>query len=1032
MIARALFWMGLILAASAIAAPAQPFAQQDQDEQWSVSLNGEWKFKFGITEADFILPDYDDSSWSKIRVPGNWELAGFGQLHFGRPGVGVGLYRRSFAVPRQWANRRIILRFEGVSWGFEFWLNGQRAGSHEIPCCRSEFDVTSFLQHDGRNTLAVRVYRQYRGLELDTHDVWALSGIFRDVLLLSAPDPCIADATTTTEVTPDGARARVQLSVLVRRGADRGAVRGEISGTLHDSAGGTVASAAQSFALIRDDNARVALDAEVAAPKLWSAETPDLYEWRIALNLAGSTTHSVRRIVGIRRVSVENGVLRLNHRPIKIRGVNYDDIHPDVGRAMREEHYIRDVELMKRGNINAVRFSHAPPHPVFLDLCDRHGLYVIDAVPFGKGADLLRDPGFRDAVMARAEAIVERDKDHPSVIAWGVGDESPATPIVLATVERIRSLDPTRPRLLPGAGKSDGSYDANLSASADILAPHDPDALPAPGRKRWTLAEAAADARVTRPILVTAFNRALGTALEGLASRWELMQQHDRLAGGCIWHFQDRGLRRNLAGRAIHLSVDDRLALAESSPDVSVDVLLSMNDALDSRGAAGSDGLVYADRIPQDDYWLARKVFSPIVIPESSITTRSGRQTLSIPIQNRHDFTNLDQIRGEWRILQEGRVHSRAPLSVALPPRQQGTIRLSVDVPAELDRRDHLLLLSFIDNAGRPIYEHSIRLLPESQRVDFAVRLATAETLPVRSRRAGDMEEISVGNLEVMVHPRSNLTVRVGRMDLWFAGPLLRAGREPEMAEILQYRKAGLRYWENPLIERAIVRSQETEKTRDGGRRIRLMLEFHRSNEQQQGQRVQADVVCEVLPRGWLDVSYELRPIDAQDSFLDLGLGFLLPHSLTHLVWLGDGPYCSYPGQGEAAERGIHHICLMPDTETLGRFFSGNRSRVDLAAVTDAQGNGFGFLFEGSTIRLSQAPNGMVLSQSLRVAGKGGMPADMLTRFPLPASAVQSERGSMRIVPLEAGRWPRLFQEALGEAFSKPAWSEIAAAVGRK
>ena len=258
--------------------------------------------------------------------------------------------------------------------------------------------------------------------------------------------------------------------------------------------------------------------------------------------------HVFKRKVGFREVTIDADVLKVNHRPIKIRGVNHHDIHPDVGRAMRLEHYREDVELMKKGNINALRTSHYPPHPTLISLCDQYGLYVIDEVPFGRGEEHLKDESYLPDLLMRAESTVNRDKNHASVIVWSIGNENAITPNVIRTIQKVKELDPTRPTLLPGAGGG-GTYKVELPDCVDIMAPHYPYTHPVPERGRWGLSEAAAAADIDRPILCTEYNHSLGTAFEGLKDHWEMMEKYDRLAGGCIWHFQDQGIRRTIGKR---------------------------------------------------------------------------------------------------------------------------------------------------------------------------------------------------------------------------------------------------------------------------------------------------------------------------------------------------------------------------------------------------------------------------------------------------------------------------------------------------
>ena len=418
-------------------------------------------------------------------------MQGFEEPIYKEPREGQGLYRRKFAVPDAWRGRRLILRFDGVLFGYECWLNGARVRSFESGFNRCDFDVTSLVKLGAANTLAVRVYRRFKGWQFDTNDDWALSGIYRDVTLLSVPTP---------------------------------------------------------------------------------------------------------------------------H---KLRGVNHHDLHPAVGRAITAEHSTHDVELMKQGNLNAVRTSHYPPAPALLDICDRRGIYVIDEVPFGFGDKDLTDPTYQDILLRRAEATVARDKNHPCVLIWSIGNENPITPLVVATEKRVKALAPTRYRLLPGAQVTRGKRapaDADLTELAEktpfvfdlpegveILAPHYPYAAWVPGRSRTVnLTDLAGDPRIKSPLVITEYNHALGNAFEGLKERWEVIQRERRLSGAFIWHFHDQGLARKVPPGAypgLPRALDDAPTAIGA---INANVWLSETEVLDGVGDRGQDGIVDADRFLQD------------------------------------------------------------------------------------------------------------------------------------------------------------------------------------------------------------------------------------------------------------------------------------------------------------------------------------------------------------------------------------------------------------------------------------------------
>ncbi|GAI95484.1 unnamed protein product, partial [marine sediment metagenome] len=274
---------------------------------------------------------------------------------------------------------------------------------------RSEFDITDLVEREKSNVLAVRVYRRFKGWQFDTHDAWGISGIYRDVSLFAVGDMHIQDLTVITELKRDLSGASVQCKVTVARSSTM-ASDFTVSSTLIEP-GGCIVGRSKSTGNMRDKNKGViCVTLGVDNPLLWNAETPNLYDLQLDLRRGSDILHSVTRKIGIRQVNIDGDVFKLNFRPIKLRGVNHHDIHPDVGRALREEHYREDIELMKKANINAVRTSHYPPHPVFLDLCDRYGMYVICEVPFGFGDKNLKDQSYGDILLMRAEATVARDR----------------------------------------------------------------------------------------------------------------------------------------------------------------------------------------------------------------------------------------------------------------------------------------------------------------------------------------------------------------------------------------------------------------------------------------------------------------------------------------------------------------------------------------------------------------------------------------------------------------------------------------------
>ncbi|HWW76862.1 MAG TPA: glycoside hydrolase family 2 TIM barrel-domain containing protein, partial [Pyrinomonadaceae bacterium] len=501
-------------------------------EGFNASLNGEWLFKYtpaldAGTDEGFSAPAFDASAWKTIRVPSNWELQGFAEPHYALDlKDGLGLYRRTFRVPAAWlGGRRVCLRFEGVAFGFEAWVNGVKVGASTASAYNPHtFDITGALRPgaNAENVLAVRVTTKPLGYEFDVNDDWALSGIYRDVTLFSVPETYVQDIATRTTLAADGA-ADLHVAVVVNGPGVE--VRGRLL------APGVVT--VREFEL-RQVNGRYEAVVRVARPLLWTAETPSLYRLRLSLSARGRPLQTIEERIGLREISIVDGVLLINGRPVKLRGVDHHDLAPDTGRAITEDEMRRDLQLMKQANVNFVRTSHYPPNRRFVELCDELGFYVMDEVAIGFGEKHLEDPAYRENILARVEPTVTRDRDSPSVIVWSIGNENPINDAELEAGRRAKELDPSRPICYPKIGSYFAQNYRRIPEFVDIYAPHYP-----------TNAVLRDYARtLKRPTIFTEYAHALGLATDRIQEQWEIMQATPQFAGGAVWHFQDQGILR--------------------------------------------------------------------------------------------------------------------------------------------------------------------------------------------------------------------------------------------------------------------------------------------------------------------------------------------------------------------------------------------------------------------------------------------------------------------------------------------------------
>jgi len=423
-----------------------------------MSLNGRWKFHWIDKPADrpkdFYEPDYDVSSWDEIPVPSNWQMHGYGipiytnkkyPFPVNPPYIPhdynpVGSYRREFTVPAGWQGRQVFLHFDGVKSAFYIWVNGQKVGYSQDSMTPVEFNITKYIK-DGANTLAIEVYRWSDGSYLEDQDMWRLSGIYRNVYLFSTPKVHIADFFVRCDLDEKYEDGIVMIRPKLVSFTDEDLKDWTVRAQLYDLQNQPVFDKPLSkdvIAIIKEKypqrgNIKFALmEAKVTKPKKWSAETPNLYTLVLTLKDAeGNTVEAESCKVGIRSVEIKDGQLFINGQSIKLFGVNRHEHDPDHGRAIPISRMIEDIKLLKQNNINAVRTSHYPDDPHWYDLCDRFGIYLIDEANLeshGLGGYFSNQPIWHTAFVERAIRMVERDKNHPSVIFWSLGNESGCGP----------------------------------------------------------------------------------------------------------------------------------------------------------------------------------------------------------------------------------------------------------------------------------------------------------------------------------------------------------------------------------------------------------------------------------------------------------------------------------------------------------------------------------------------------------------------------------------------------------------------------
>jgi beta-galactosidase/beta-glucuronidase len=634
---------------------------------WVMSLDGTWKFDYSPSPAEapqgFEVPGFDDSAWDTLPVPSCWQMHGYGYPHYTNvmypfpvdpPRVPTdnptGSYRREFVLPAEWTGARIMLRFEGVDSAFHVYVNGQEAGFSKGSRIPAEFDITE-LVHPGRNVLAVRVVQWSDGSYCEDQDMWWLSGIFRSVRLIAQPPVHIYDVAIRT--TFDGAYrdATLWTRVQVRNTAAAAAAKLRVKCELLDSDSGSVASESCEISIGAAGQAVTEFSMPVSAPRQWTAETPNLYTLLVSLE-GTDTPLTVPVRLGFRQVEIREATLFVNGVPIKIKGVNRHEHHPDLGRSVPLDTMIQDILLMKRHNINAVRTSHYCDDPRWYDLCDYYGIYLIDECDLEthgfhfqhewKG-NPANDPEWEAACVDRMERMVERDKNHPSVIIWSLGNESNFGCNHHSMARRAREIDPTRPLHYEGDHRAEASdMFSQMYTHVDLVRKMGEGKEPV---ERWGGFVMEPELYAKKPFILCEYAHAMGNGPGGLLEYWDTIYRFPRLAGGCIWEWVDHGIRRH--------TPDGREYFAYGG-----DFGDQPND-----GNFVCDGLIFPDRIPSPGLIEYKKVIEPVKV--EAVDAAGGR----FRITNRQDFRTLAYLNLAWAIEADGAVvqSGTAPIPEVAP-----------------------------------------------------------------------------------------------------------------------------------------------------------------------------------------------------------------------------------------------------------------------------------------------------------------------------------------------------------------------------
>ena len=870
----------------------------------AVDLDGQWRFRLaaglGDLTSDFAETAFDDGAWDELAVPSFWQLNGHGAPAYTNidypfpidpPRVPdanpTGEYRREFTVPEGFPLDRAVLRFEGVDSCFAVWVNGIRLGDGMGSRLPTEFDASRALQY-GRNIVAVRVHQWSGGSYLEDQDMWWMSGIFRSVRLLA-------------------------------RGLEDYFVHADFD---HVTGTGTLRVETSQPATLSIPDLGL-LDADPAGPhsfpgiQPWSDEVPRLYEGELAVD-----GERVPLRIGFRRVTVEDGTLLVNGKPILIRGVNRHEWHPRTGRTLTRETMLEDVLLMKRHNINAVRTSHYPPHTDFLDLCDEYGLWVIDECDLethgfekvGWRGNPSAEPAWREACLDRAARMVERDKNHPSIIIWSLGNESGVGENLAAMSELIRGRDGSR--LIHYEGdRANGAYGDLYSM---MYAGFDHVRAVGEGREPQTTDPAADAHRRALPFVQCEYAHAMGNGPGGLREYQDLFEAHSRLVGGFVWEWIDHGIEQTDANGTTYYAYGG-------------DFGEELHD-----GNFVADGLIFPDRTPSPGLIDYKKVIEPVrVVIDAAART--------IHVANLHHTRDTGYLSWDWILEADGTEVARTAL--AAEPLAAGETRV-LAWPTELadsasivekQRGEHWLTIRGLLSADESWAQAGHEIAWAQARIGETAAVA-ANTLDATVPASGphirierEAGRITLGTAVFDAHTGVLRSVGGIKVD----GPRLVLWRAPIDNDERAFAKPVKQSWLEAGLHRLHHKTLKVEAAETAltvhARLAAAALDF--------GMDVAYRWTVDVDDVLWLAVQVEPYGAWPEVSLPRIGVGMTLPAEYENVEWFGLGPGEAYRDTGNAVRVGKYQSTVAEmQTPYVRPQENGNRRDVRWARLTDGSG----------------------------------------------------------------------------------------------
>ncbi|TAJ12856.1 DUF4981 domain-containing protein [Marinilabiliaceae bacterium JC017] len=850
-------------------------------------LNGTWKFNWVKTPAErpvhFYKESYDVAGWDDIKVPANWEVEGYGipiyvnttypfAMQNPQPPTiphdwnPVGSYRRSFDIPTDWDGRQIFLHLGAVKSAMYLWVNGQKVGYSQGSKLPAEFDITSYIRK-GNNTLALEVYRWSDGSYLECQDFWRLSGIERDVYLYATSPVRIRDFFFHPGLDDNYKDANFSVDVELKSHLT-GKSRCYLEAKLLDG-NKTVFSTKEKLMVYAKGEQRVNVSGFLADPKKWSAEMPHLYKLALTLkDKNGKLLEATSVNVGFRKIEIVGGQLLVNGKAVLFKGVDRHEHDEFNGHVMSEASMIRDIKLMKEHNINAVRTCHYPNDSRWYELCDQYGLYLIDEANIeshGMGygeRSLAKDTTWMDAHIDRTRRMVERDKNHPSVIIWSLGNEAGDGPNFVATSAWIHQRDTSRPVHYERAGQK---------AHTDIVCPmYSPiDHLIAYGRQVHE-----------RPFILCEYAHAMGNSVGNFQDYWDVIEKYDNLQGGFIWDWVDQGLVKYDENGVKYWTYG-----GDYGPE---DIPSDKNFCI--------NGLVNPDRTLHPSIKEVKKVYQNVKIKPVDLANNK------IVITNNYAFISLDRFRLKWVVTENGKeIMTGQKEQLNALPGEHEEITLNLDKIKQRPGKEYFLNVSLELKHDWDLVEKGTILATEQIAMPVIRKKTVAKSTTPIKVQSRETEVIVLGDRFILRFDNEKgiiTSMKYDGKEFIAQGPVPNFWKAPNDNDHGFGMVKRLGVWRHAGANRQM----EEMKVKKTGNQIDVTYAFSLPD-------VESKLVLtySVFGSGDVVINYDFKIGKKKLPMIPrIGMMMVLPKQFDQLTWFGRGPWENYPDRNTASFVGLY------------------------------------------------------------------------------------------------------------------------------